>query len=55
MAIYEQLVESIELGPNATLVKDIYYILDVEKQPVFKISNKIQTDTSQIDPSNSKA
>ena len=31
MAIYEQLVESIELGPNATLVKDIYNILNVKK------------------------
>ena len=50
MAIYEQLIESIELGPNATLVKDIFNILNLEKQPVFKI----QTDTSQNDPSNSK-
>ena len=54
MAAYEQLEESVELGPYATLVKDIYYILDMEKQPVFKISNKIQTDTIQNDPSNSK-
>ena len=37
MAYYEQIVENVELGRNATLVQDIYYILDVEKQPVFKI------------------
>ena len=55
MAFYEQIVENVELGRNATLVQDIYYILDMEKQLVFKISNKIQTDTSKIDPSNSKA
>ena len=47
MAIYEQLIESIELDHNATL-KDIFNIYKVKKQPVIKI----QTDTS--DPSDSK-
>ena len=46
MAIYEQLIESIELDHNATL-KDIFNIYKVKKQPVFKI----QTDTSQNNPS----
>ena len=55
MAVYEQLVENVEIGPNATLVKDIYYILKVEKQPLLKISSNKQTVTSQINPSNSKA
>ena len=36
------------------LSKIFITFLDVEKQPVFKISNEIQTDTSQNDPSNSK-
>ena len=31
MAVYEQLVESVEFGPNATLVNNIYYILDMEQ------------------------
>ena len=39
MAYYEKIVESVELGRNETIVQDIYYILDVEKQPVFKQSN----------------
>ena len=53
MAYYAQIVESVELGCNKTIVKDIYYILDVEKQPVLKQSNEIKSDTSlKIDPSN---
>ena len=48
-------MDSVKLGRNETIIKDIYYILDVEEQPVLKQSNELKYDTSlKIDPSNSK-